>query len=146
MTPLHLLKRRCAHDAPERPASCAHPKLRASLSSDLLAQYTAREPRCSSDSSLRKTDTVSTLSTPKIRQEQIYISLTTTISLLSPHAVICCIYFINVLLAVIGLKAAKLHIINNKWAAGCIYCFTGSHAAALEVTQTSLCPGADKYL
>lgn len=44
--------------------------------------------------------------------------------LLSPDAVICCSYFINVLLTIIGLKAAKLHIINcNKWKAwGYIYC------------------------
>lgn len=81
-------------------------------------------------------------------RSQFYISLTTAISLLSPHAVICCRYFINVLLAVTGLKAAKQHIINwNKWkAAGCVCCFTGSRAAALEVTQnvkTSLSPVAD---
>ncbi len=46
--------------------------------------------------------------------------------LLSPDAVICCSYFVNVLLTIIGLKAAKLHIINcNKWKAwGYIYCST----------------------
>lgn len=62
------------------------------------------------------------------RGSPFYIYLRTTISLLSPDAVICCSYFINVLLAIIGLKAAKLHIINcNKWkASGCIYCSTGA--------------------
>lgn len=84
----------------------------------------------------------------KYGRRQFYISFTTSISRLSPRAVICCSYFINVLLAVIGLKAAKQHIINcNKWkAAGWIYCFMGSHAAALEVTQkveTFACPVAD---
>lgn len=44
----------------------------------------------------------------------------------SPDAVICCSYFINVLLTIIGLKAAEWHIINcNKWKpSGYIYCST----------------------
>lgn len=60
------------------------------------------------------------------RKSWFYIYLRTTVSLLSPDAVICCSYFINVLLTIIGLKAAKLHIINcNKWKAwGYIYCST----------------------
>lgn len=35
-----------------------------------------------------------------------------TWELLSPDAAICWSYFINVLLTIIGLKAAKLHIMN----------------------------------
>lgn len=77
------------------------------------------------------------------RKSRFFIYLRTTISLLSPDAVICCSYFINVVLGIIGLKAAKLHIINcNKWkASGYIYCSTlhcCSSGTDSEKKETSL--------
>lgn len=56
----------------------------------------------------------------------LYLLESYPVSLSSPDAVFCCSYFINVLLTIIGMKAAKLHIINcNKWrASGYIYCST----------------------
>lgn len=56
----------------------------------------------------------------------LYLLESYPVSLSSPDAVFCCSYFINVLLTIIGMKDAKLHIINcNKWrASGYIYCST----------------------
>lgn len=150
---LHLLSQSCAHNAAKRQVSCLHPKLfQTSLSllySDLLPLITEWLRLLWKLACLKKPAEklqCQLLTHWKYGRSHVYITLTTTI--LSPHAVICCSYFITVLLDVIGLKAAKQHIMNcKKWkAVGCIYCFMGSHAAALEVTQnvkTFSCPVAD---
>jgi len=59
---------------------------------------------------LQKEDTAPTASPENVQ------TIFTWRLLYPPDTVICCSYFINVLLTIIGLKAAKLHIINcNKW-------------------------------